>query len=70
VRTDPRIVFHLASAPDETLRRELTERQFDFLIVRGPIEDEQLEFESLFLLTHMSLWRVGAALGLNGAGLT
>jgi len=45
----PRIVFHLATAPDDALHRDLTERLVDFLIVRGPIADEQLDFESLFV---------------------
>jgi DNA-binding transcriptional LysR family regulator len=46
----PRIVFHLAAAYAETLQRELSDRNVDFLIARrfGPIVDERLSFEFLF----------------------
>jgi DNA-binding transcriptional LysR family regulator len=46
----PRIVFHLMTAYLEPLRRELSERNLDLLIVRrfGPTVDEQMDFEFLF----------------------
>jgi DNA-binding transcriptional LysR family regulator len=49
-RRSPRIVFHLMTAPVESLHRDLQERRVDFLISRrfGPVADEQLGFESLF----------------------
>jgi DNA-binding transcriptional LysR family regulator len=49
-RRYPRIVFHLVTGYVETLYRELSERNVDFLIVRqfGPIADERLDFEFLF----------------------
>jgi len=49
-RRYPRIVFHLVTAYLEPLRRELSERNVDFLIVRrfGPAADERLDFEFLF----------------------
>ena len=45
----PRIVFHIVTGHVETLHRELSERNVDFLIVRrfGPIADERLDFEFL-----------------------
>ena len=48
-RRYPRIVFHLVTGHVETLHRELSERNVDFLIVRrfGPIADERLDFEFL-----------------------
>jgi DNA-binding transcriptional LysR family regulator len=49
----PRIVFHLATAPDDALHRDLTERLVEFLVVRGPIADEQLDFEALFVDTYV-----------------
>src|SRR5712672_3274086 len=44
------IVFHLVTAYLEPLRRELSERNVDLLIVRrfGPTADERLDFEFLF----------------------
>ena len=49
-RRHPRIVFHLVTAYLEPLRRELSERNVDLLIVRrfGPTADERLDFEFLF----------------------
>jgi DNA-binding transcriptional LysR family regulator len=49
-RRYPRIVFQLVTAYLEPLRRELSERNVDFLIVRrfGPAADERLDFEFLF----------------------
>jgi len=46
----PRVVFHLVTAYLEPLRRELSERNVDLLIVRrfGPTADERLDFEFLF----------------------
>jgi DNA-binding transcriptional LysR family regulator len=48
-RRYPRIVFHLVTGHVETLHRELSKRNVDFLIVRrfGPIADERLDFEFL-----------------------
>ena len=48
-RRYPRIVFHIVTGHVETLHRELSERNVDFLIVRrfGPIADERLDFEFL-----------------------
>jgi DNA-binding transcriptional LysR family regulator len=46
-RRYPRIVFHLVTAPTETLHRELSERHLDFSITR-PIADERMGFEFLF----------------------
>ena len=42
-RRYPRIVFHIVTGHVETLHRELSERNVDFLIVRrfGPIADER-----------------------------
>jgi len=49
-RRYPRIVFHLVTAYLEPLRRELSERNVDLLILRrfGPTADERLDFEFLF----------------------
>ena len=49
-RRYPRIVFHLVTAPTETLHRELSERNVDLLIARrfGPLADERLGFEFLY----------------------
>jgi DNA-binding transcriptional LysR family regulator len=49
-RRYPRMVFHLVTAYLEPLRRELSERNLDFLIVRRfrPTADEQMDFEFLF----------------------
>jgi DNA-binding transcriptional LysR family regulator len=46
----PRMVFHFVEEHVETLYRELSARNVDFLIARklGPISDERLEFEFLF----------------------
>jgi DNA-binding transcriptional LysR family regulator len=49
-RRNPRIVFHLVTAPAETLYRELSERNVDLLIIRkfGTLADERMNFEFLF----------------------
>jgi len=49
-RRYPRMVFHLVTAYVDRLRRELSERNVDLLIVRrfGPTADERLAFEFLF----------------------
>ena len=49
-RRYPRIVFHLVTAPVETLHGELSERNVDLLITRrfGPTADERMDFEFLF----------------------
>lgn len=49
-RRYPRIVFHLVTAYLEPLRRELSERNVDFLILRrfSATADERLDFEFLF----------------------
>ena len=49
-RRYPRIVFHLTTAYLEPLRRELSERNLDLLIVRrfAPAADEKMDFEFLF----------------------
>jgi DNA-binding transcriptional LysR family regulator len=49
-RRYPRITFHLVTGHVETLYRELSERNVDFLIARrfGPLADERLDFEFLF----------------------
>jgi DNA-binding transcriptional LysR family regulator len=49
-RRYPRIVFHIVTGEAPTLRRDLSERRVDLLIVRkfGPITDEQLSFEILY----------------------
>jgi len=49
-RCYPRVVFHLVTAYVETLHRELTERNVDFLIARRftSIADERLDYELLF----------------------
>ena len=46
----PRIVFHLVTGGNETLHRELGERNVDLLIARrfGPIADEQFSVEILY----------------------
>jgi DNA-binding transcriptional LysR family regulator len=46
----PRIVFHLVTGGNETLHRELGERNVDFLIARrfGPITEEQFSVEILY----------------------
>jgi DNA-binding transcriptional LysR family regulator len=46
----PRIVFDISAGDPETLRRELGERNLDFLVARrmGPIADDQLDFELLY----------------------
>lgn len=49
-RRYPRVVFHLVTAPVETLQRELNERTIDLYIARryGPLADDRLSFEHLF----------------------
>jgi DNA-binding transcriptional LysR family regulator len=50
-RRYPRIVFHLVTSDEtDTLYRELSERNVDFLIARkgGSLADESLEFEILY----------------------
>src|SRR5512140_709790 len=49
-RRYPRMVFHLVTGYVETLHRELSGRNVDFLIARrfGPIADERLGFQFLF----------------------
>jgi DNA-binding transcriptional LysR family regulator len=53
-RRYPRIGFHHMTAFEETLRRELIERNVDLLVARrfgqrfGPTADERLDFESLY----------------------
>jgi|SRR5712671_1403188 len=49
-RRYPRIVFDIAATDEETLRRELIDRNVDFLVARkfGPIADDRLEFEMLY----------------------
>lgn len=49
-RRYPRIVFQLVTAYVEPLRRELSERNVDLLIVRrfAPTADERMDFEALF----------------------
>jgi DNA-binding transcriptional LysR family regulator len=49
-RRFPRLVFHVLARPAESLHRELTEGNVDFLIARrlGALADEQLGFELLF----------------------
>jgi DNA-binding transcriptional LysR family regulator len=53
-RRYPRIGFHHMTAFEETLRRELIERNVDLLVARrfgqrfGPAADERLDFESLY----------------------
>jgi DNA-binding transcriptional LysR family regulator len=46
----PRIVFHLAAKPGESLLAELSERKVDFLVARklGALTDDRLEFQFLF----------------------
>jgi DNA-binding transcriptional LysR family regulator len=49
-RRFPRIVFHVVARQAETLQRELSERNVDFLIARrlGGLADERVNFELLF----------------------
>lgn len=49
-QSHPRIMFTVVTGYAETLYRELSERNVDFLITRrfGPLADERLEFEFLF----------------------
>jgi DNA-binding transcriptional LysR family regulator len=49
-RRHPRIIFRFTTAYLEPLRRELSERNVDFLIVRRfvPTADERVDFEPLF----------------------
>jgi len=49
-RRFPRIVFHVVARQAETLHRELSERNVDFLVARrlGTLADERLGFELLF----------------------
>jgi DNA-binding transcriptional LysR family regulator len=49
-RRFPRIVFHVVARPAESLHRELSERNVDFLISRrlGAPADDRLSFELLF----------------------
>jgi DNA-binding transcriptional LysR family regulator len=46
----PRMAFHLVTGETETLYRRLNERDVDFLIaiLRAPIANERLEFETLY----------------------
>jgi len=46
----PRMAFHLLTGETETLYRKLNERDVDFLIaiLRAPIANERLEFETLY----------------------
>ncbi len=48
-RRNPRIVFHVLAAESETLYRDLSDREVDFLIARKwPVKDEHLAFETLY----------------------
>lgn len=49
-RRYPRVVFHVAAAPTETLHRDLHERNVDLLVTRSlePIADDRLDYELLF----------------------
>ena len=49
-RRYPRVVFHVATGEAVALRRDLSERRVDLLIVRrfGPFAEEQLGFETLY----------------------
>jgi DNA-binding transcriptional LysR family regulator len=49
-RRFPRMVFHVLARPAESLHRELTERNVDFLVARklGAPADDRLGFELLF----------------------
>ena len=49
-RRYPRMAFHLVTGETETLYRRLNERDVDFLIaiLRAPIDNEQLELETLY----------------------
>jgi DNA-binding transcriptional LysR family regulator len=51
----PRIVFHVMAAPAETLHRELSDRNVDFLVAWRFFVDERLEFESLFNDPHVAV---------------
>lgn len=46
----PRIVFHLTAADTDSLRRALTQRDVDLVIVKriGPFADPQFNFETLY----------------------
>jgi len=68
-RRHPRIVFHLVTAYLEPLRRELSERNVDLLIVRrfGPLQTS--DWTSNFsLMTPMSSRRARKISGFGGAG--
>jgi DNA-binding transcriptional LysR family regulator len=49
-RRYPRLVFHLVSGYEDTLHRDLIERNVDLLIERrfAPVTHERLDFEFLF----------------------
>src|SRR5262245_12442058 len=49
-RRYPRVVFDIATADADILRRDLRERDVDFLIARkfGPVADDQFDFETLY----------------------
>jgi DNA-binding transcriptional LysR family regulator len=49
-RRYPRVVFHVATGEAVALRRDLSERRVDLLIVRrfGPFAEEHLSFETLY----------------------
>ena len=49
-RRYPRVVFHVATGEAVALRRDLSDRRVDLLIVRrfGPFAEEQLSFETLY----------------------
>jgi DNA-binding transcriptional LysR family regulator len=66
----PRVVFRLVTAYVETLHRELTERNVDFLIARRftSIADERLDYELLFDDSY-SVVREHKTHGLAGAEL-
>src|SRR4029079_10039447 len=59
-RTSTRMVFHLVTAYVDRLRRELSERNVDLLIVRRfePTADERLDFEFLFDDSYVVAWVV------------
>ena len=54
-RRYPRVVFHVATGEAVALRRDLSERRLDLLIVRkfGPFAEEQLSFETLYENPHV-----------------
>jgi DNA-binding transcriptional LysR family regulator len=54
-RRYPRIMFHVVTGYVETLQRELSARNVDFLILRSPspVADERLNFEFLFNDTYV-----------------